>query len=325
MGGKSLQPTQQSSIWPLVRRQHGVVARSQLLALGLTRHAIQHRIDHGRLHPIWRGVYAVGRPEVTERGRCMAAVLACGPEAMLSHRSAARLWGLVRSRSAQVEIAVPGPVNRSYPGIRVHRQTGLNPSAHRHVDGIPVTDPAWTLIDLASCIGHDDLEAAVNEADRLDLIHPEDLRIAIESSPRRPGIGRLRALLERQTFALTDSVLERRFLPIARRAGLPAPLTQVEVNGFRVDFHWPDLGLIVETDGLRYHRTASRQAKDRLRDQTHSAAGLTALRFTAAQVRFEPDHVRATLAAVAARLHRLKESAAQRRLNPSTNSLGQTA
>jgi very-short-patch-repair endonuclease len=112
----------------------------------------------------------------------------------------------------------------------------------------------------------------------------------------------LRELLDRRTFVLTDSELERRFLPIARGAGLARPLTGRYLDGFKVDFYWPDLGLVVETDGLRYHRTAAEQACDRLRDQTHTARGLTALRFTHAQVRFEPDHVGEVLARVARRL-----------------------
>lgn len=232
----------------------------------------------------------------------MAAVLACGPVALLGRRSAGDLWGLRRDRSREIDVVVPDSAERNRPGIRVRRQRGLDPAAHRPVDGIPVTDPVWTLIDLASCLGSDRLEAAVNEADRLDLVDPEDLRAAIEASPRRPGVGRLRTLLDRQTFTLTDSPLERLFLPLARSAGLPHPLTQVAVNGFRVDFHWPGLGLIVETDGLRYHRTPLQQTRDRRRDQVHAAAGLTTLRFSTAQVRFERGHVRSTLAAVAARL-----------------------
>jgi very-short-patch-repair endonuclease len=120
--------------------------------------------------------------------------------------------------------------------------------------------------------------------------------------PRRPGLGRLRRTLDRHTFRLTRSELERRFLPIARRAGLPRPLTRQWVNGYEVDFLWPDLGLVVETDGLRYHRTPAQQAVDRRRDQTHTAAGLTPLRFTHYEVRYELGHVEATLAAVARRL-----------------------
>ena len=103
---------------------------------------------------------------------------------------------------------------------------------------------------------------------------------------------------------MTDTELERRFLPIARRVGLPKPQTQGWVNGFKVDFYWPELGLVVETDGLRYHRTPAAQARDRVRDQTHTAAGLTPLRFTRAQVWFEPAYVQAVLQMVARRLRR---------------------
>jgi very-short-patch-repair endonuclease len=112
----------------------------------------------------------------------------------------------------------------------------------------------------------------------------------------------LRETLDRRTYVMTDTELERRFLPIARRVGLPLPLTQVYVNGYRVDFYWPDLRLVIETDGLTYHRTPAQQAADRVRDQAHMAAGLTPLRFTRAQVRYEPGHVEAILRAVALRL-----------------------
>jgi hypothetical protein len=170
------------------------------------------------------------------------------------------------------------------------------------VDDLPITSAALTLVDLAARLDSRELEAAVHEADKLDLVAHHSLRRQIEDLPRVPGLARLRRLLDRDTFVLTDSELERRFVPIAREAGLPVPLTGEHVNGFRVDFFWPALGLVVETDGLRYHRTPAQQARDRLRDQAHAAAGLTQLRFSHAQVRYEPAHVRATLAAVAARL-----------------------
>ena len=142
----------------------------------------------------------------------------------------------------------------------------------------------------------------MNEADKLGLIDPESLRRALDRMTRRPGVAILRGLLDRRTFVLTDSELERRFLPLAERAGMGRPETGRMVNGFRVDFFWPDLGLVVETDGLTYHRTPAQQARDRLRDQAHTAAGLTALRFTHAQVRFEPGHVAEVLGRVATRL-----------------------
>jgi very-short-patch-repair endonuclease len=246
-------------------------------------------------------VYAVGRPEVSRHGRWTAAVRCGGPEALLSHSSAASLWGLL-AWDGSLDIVVPDGVTRYRPGIRVHRRLGLGPGDRREVDGIPVTDLVSTLIDVAACKPCHVLERAIREADRLDLIDPVALRASLDLAPRRPGRRAIRSLLDSETFALLDSELERRFLKLVRAAGLPAPLTQAQVNGFRVDFHWPDLGLVVETDGLRYHRTPGQQAQDRLRDQAHAVAGLTILRFTASQVRFEATRTQATLAAVISRL-----------------------
>ena len=155
-----------------------------------------------------------------------------------------------------------------------------------------------TLAELGTILSPRQLEAAVNEADKFDLVDPEGLRMALDGM-RGPGVPALRKVLDRLTFVLTDSELERHFLPIARRVGLPLPETGRWLNGFEVDFFWPDLGLVVETDGLRYHRKPAEQARDRLRDQAHMAVGLTPLRFTHTQIRFEPDHVSKTLARVA--------------------------
>ncbi|HEX5929067.1 MAG TPA: DUF559 domain-containing protein [Solirubrobacterales bacterium] len=287
-------------IWDLTRDQHGVVTRAQLLGVGFTREAIQHRIERGRLHPLWRGVYAVGRPEVTKLGRWMAAVLSCGPEALLGHGSAAALWKLTEREPSVVEIVLPDHLCRRRPGVRVRRHATQRAADRREHRGIPVTSPATTLIDLASRGGTERIERAVNAADRLGLIDPESLRAAIEATPTRPGAGRLRRLLDRPTFAPTESYLERRFLSLVDRAGLPTPRTQARVNGFRVDFHWPELDLVVETDGLRYHRTPGQQARDLKREQVHAAAGLRALRFTAAQVQDEPAYVARTLRTVIA-------------------------
>lgn len=289
-------------LWRLAERQHGAVARGQLLALGFSRRAIEHRIERGRLHPVHRGVYAVGRPELSRHGGWMAALLSCGHGAVLSHRSAAALWGIRPFTPGPIEVSVPAGVLRRRPGIAVHRRCTL---AARDVTtryGIPVTAPAQTLVDLGTRLLRPQLEAAVNEADKLDLIGPDSLRSDLARFKGQPGVAALRETLDRHTFVLTDSELERRFLPIVRRAGLPLPVTGEPVNGFKVDFFWPGLRLVVETDGLRYHRTPAEQARDRLRDQTHAAAGLEPLRFTHAQVRFEPGHVQATLTAVARRL-----------------------
>jgi very-short-patch-repair endonuclease len=289
----------QSSVWALAHEQHGVVTRAQLIELGYGHEAIRHRLRRGRLHPVRRGVYAVGRPELSRLGWWMAAVLSCGPEALLSHGSAAGLWGIRPVDGRLPEVSVPSGVGRRGAGVVVHRRSGLSGDDVASRRGIPVTSPVCTVVDLTLRLLPKQLEAMVNEADKLDLVDPEALRQALNTRAGRPGVGVLRAFLDRQTFTLTDSELERLFLPIVRRAGLPPPLTRRRVNGFRVDFNWPALGLVVETDGLRYHRTPAQQARDRLRDQTHLAAGLKPLRFTHAQVKFEPAYVEATLAAVA--------------------------
>jgi hypothetical protein len=201
-----------------------------------------------------------------------------------------------------IAVSVPAHVVRRRPGIVVHRRRDLRGGDRRSKYRIRVTAPALTLVDVALSLTDSQLEAAINEADRLDVIDPESLRAELESMPRRPGLGRLRSVLDRRTFVLTRSELERLFLPITREVGLPTPQTQVLLNGFDVDFFWPDLGLVVETDGLRYHRTPAQQARDRVRDQNHTAAGLTPLRFTHAQVAFDAGHVRNVLEAVARRL-----------------------
>jgi len=267
--------------------------------LGFSPGEIRNGLGTARLHPLWRGVYAVGRPEVSREGRWMAAVLSCGPDALLSHASAASLWGLVPAARG-IDVVVPEGVFRRRSGIRLHRRSDLGSGHRRRVAGIPVTDPISTLIDFSACAPEWKVERAINAADRLELVDPETLRTAIESVARRPGLPRLRRLLGGQ--ALTDTGLERRFLALARSAGLPEPETQAWVNGYRVDFFWPHIALVVEADGWCYHRTPAQQTTDRRRDQAHTVAGLTTLRFSEAQIRHRPDEVRRTLAAVAKRL-----------------------
>lgn len=293
---------QASRIWALVARQHGVVARWQLLELGVSSRAIEHRLATGRLYSIHRGVYAVGRRELTREGWWMAAVLSCGPGAALSHGSAAALWGFGAERAGEVEISVPAPRAPRRPGVRVHRRTRLIEEDLAIRDHIPLTSPTRTLLDLTPRLGRNRLETAINELDTLDLLTPEALRAELGHYAGEPGVALLRAVLDRHTFTLTDSELERLLRPIVRRAGLPLPETGRRLNGFRVDFVWPGLGLVVETDGLRYHRTPAKQARDRIRDQAHTVAGLVPLRFTHAQIKHDPSHVLATLAAVASRI-----------------------
>jgi very-short-patch-repair endonuclease len=212
----------------------------------------------------------------------------------LSHRSGAELWGIHRSDDGPIDVAVGTDFRHRRAGIRSHRRKYLR---RRYRHRIPVGDPISILIDLATCLPDEELEDAVNEADRRGLVATERLRRALEAGPfaGRRGSGRLRRLLDSQTFSRAQNALERRFLAIVRATGLPAPDTQRRLGRFRVDFFWPDLGFVVETDSLRHHRTAAEQATDIGRDQAHARTGLRTLRFTHSQVFNRPDYVRAVL------------------------------
>jgi len=232
----------------------------------------------------------------------MAAVLACGEGAALSHSSAAALWRIGSEQRGVVEISLPSSSRRRRPGIRIYRRPSLTERDLTREHGIPVTGPIQTLIDMSLRLDRPGVERMINEADKYNLTNPPRLREALDARAGEPGVAPLCRLLDRRTFRLTKEELERRFLPLARKADLPVPLTGQFVNEFEVDFYWPDLGLVVETDGLRYHRTPAEQARDRLRDQAHTAAGLTQLRFTHEQVRYEPEYVTRILAQTARRL-----------------------
>jgi very-short-patch-repair endonuclease len=277
------------------------VARRQLLDLGFKEEAIEHRIATGRLHPVFRGIYAVGWPGLTSKRRWMAAVLACGDGAALSHGSAAALWNIGAESDGGIDVSAPRRPAPRRAGIRARSRPSLPEAEIVRHHGIPVTDVARTLLDIAAEREPRALERMVNEADKRRLIDPETLRGKIERFVGEPGVRSLRTLLDQSTFRLSDSDLEVRFRSIAVSAGLSLPLTKAWVNGFEVDFFWPDLGLVVETDGLHYHRTSSAQARDRLRDQTHTAAGLTCLRFTYQQVTHERGYVQRVLTQTARR------------------------
>ncbi len=171
-------------------------------------------------------------------------------------------------------------------------------------EGIPVTSPARTLVDRATEISELELERAVNDADKRDLIDPDSLREKLDRFAGEPGVRPLRLLLDRLGFRLSDSDLEVYFRRIVVRAKLTMPLSKMRVNGFEVDFFWPGLGLVVETDGLRYHRTPSAQTRDARRDRAHVMAGMTPLRFTHFEVRYEPRRVQASLSKTIAMLER---------------------
>jgi very-short-patch-repair endonuclease len=280
---------------------NGIVTRPHLLGSGWSPEAVKHAVRSGRLFPKWPGVYAVGTPHVTKLGIWTAAVLSCGPEAALSDADAAALWGFGSAPSGRIAVTVPRNIHPRGKGIKVHRRSWFEVIT-RH--GIAVTTPACTIIHMAPRLSRDRIEAMIGEADLLGLVTPAALRAAAAERPHRRGARRIIGILDRRTFRLTRSKLERLFIPIAVRAGYPVPLTRQRVNGYEVDFFWPDLRLVVETDGLTYHRTAAQQAKDRVRDQTHTAAGLVALRFTHEQIVYEEAHVERILAATRPRLPR---------------------
>jgi very-short-patch-repair endonuclease len=276
-----------------------VVSHAELQALGFSADAIKHRIATKRLHPQARGVYSVGSPELTREGRWMVAIKACGEGAALSHLSAAVLWGFWKREPSRIHVSVPATANPRRRGVRTHRRDAFEVTRKSR---IPVTTPECTLIDLAATEPRDDLEAMVNQADILGLTNPDKLRLAAGVTRSRRGAPRLALILDVATFRFTRSRLERTFIPIAIRAGLPRPLTRQIVNGEEVDFYWPELKLVVETDGLTYHRTPQQQARDLKRDQKHKLSGLLPLRFSHGQIRYEPGYVEQILREVARQL-----------------------
>lgn len=280
-------------MWRIARRDHDVISTGELLALGFDHDAIGHRVRSGRLHRQARGVYSVGSPNITLLGRLMVAIKRCGPGAALSHLTAAVLWGVWRRWPRVVHLTVPPTRNPRPDGVRVHRRNlgGEALTTHR---GIPVTTVLQTLIDCAPHLERRHVERMINQADARDLL-PADALHADLRSRTETGALTLRAILDADAFVLTESELERLFVPIALRAGLGRPLTQQTLHGYRVDFYWPDLGLVVEVDGLRYHRTAAQQRHDIERTQTLEAAGLTCRRFTFWQVARDARTVEARL------------------------------
>jgi hypothetical protein len=193
-------PDRARRAWSLAKGQHWAIAGFQLLELGYTRRAIRHRVDIGRLHLVFRGVYAVGRRELTRKGTWMGAILACRFQMALSHETAGALWGICGERGSAIHVAGTRGRDHRVPGVTSH-------------ENIPVTTPVRTLIDLGTRLPSHSLEAAINEADKLDLIDPNDLRAALDERRGQRGVGAVREILERGEFVLTDSALEGRFLP----------------------------------------------------------------------------------------------------------------
>ena len=284
MDALGAKPPPDLAISALAGRQHGVVTRAQLAALGAGRCAIERRVASGRLHRVHKGVYAVGHTALPRNGTLIAAVLACGEGALLSHRSAAELWR-IGPRAAYIDVTVPG--RRRPPGIVVH-ECALRDGDRTALHGIPVTTPARTIIDLADVLTRRGLERRIDEAEylRLDLT-------GLEPLPGRRGAGTLARLLAEHSAGSTRtrSDLEEIFLHLCETHHLTQPRTNERVGGHEVDFVWPGPRLIVEVDGAAAHRTRKGFEEDRARDAELTAAGYRVMRFTHRRLRREPEAV----------------------------------
>jgi predicted transcriptional regulator of viral defense system len=286
----------------LAERQHGVVSLSQLASLGLSRSGVQSRICRGRLHRVHRGVYSVGHPLLTVEGRYMAAVLACGPGAVVSHRSAADLLDLRRTDRATVDVTTPGQRGRKRQGIDAHRSVSITAADTTRVRGIPCTTVARTLLDLTDVVDDRAVERAIERAEQLRRFDLRALERTLARAEGRAGTSRLRDLIRSglRKPTLTRNELEERFLHLCRGAGLPEPEVNAwiplsEGGGAEADFFWREQRLAIETDGNETHGTRQAFERDRLRDQQLAVAGFRVVRFTWRQVEDEPDRVAATV------------------------------
>ena len=300
----------EAAISTLAERQHGVVSLCQLLFVGMSRAAVAKRAKDGRLHRVHRGVYAVRHPRLSARGRWIAATLAYGPDALLSHRSAAALWGIHASDRVRTDITVPSRSVRARAGIEAHTSLTLTGQDMATVDLIPCTSVARTLIDFGDVMDRRAVERAVDQAEVLRLFDLRAVEDALARAGRRRGAGTLRAVLGHyRTPTLTSEAFEERFLRFCRAAALPEPEVNAWISlergvAYQADFLWRNEALVVETDGYRFHSGRRAFERDRLRDQRLTLAGFTVIRLTWRQLAQEPDRVLATVKDLLARLAR---------------------
>ena len=281
----------------LASQQLSVATVVQLQVAGLGRGAIEHRVERGLLHRRHRGVYLVGSPVPPPGAIELAAVLACGEGAVVSHRSAAGLWGLLPPHGEPVDVTVVRGHRRAREGIRVFTVGRIDRRDIDRSHGIPVTAPARTLIDIAADATDGEFEQAVSEARALRLLRDGDLEAALARAGHRRGTAKVRAFLrsERES-GFTRSEAERRMRRLAREAGLPQPVCNERLLGYSVDFLWTEYGVVVEVDGYQFHGHRSAFERDRRRDQALIAAGYTVVRITWRQLRHEPLWVAAVVA-----------------------------
>ena len=261
--------------------------------------AIDYRVEIGRLHPIHPGVYAVGHPRVSYRGELNAAILACGPLAVLSHRTAASEWDLIRSSSRRIHLTVPQS-RKSVPGLTLHRVRELPGDQRRERDGLPLTSVERTLIDIAATATPRELERALEQAVRLQIFDFRRLRDLLHSARTKRGTATLRAIFaaHHPESARTKQELERLFFQVCRDAGFPLPVANASVAGYEVDAYWPDHDLVAELDGFESHG-GSRLAfeDDHVKTAALQLAGLTVVRVTWRMLDPDPSTVVALLQA----------------------------
>lgn len=282
----------------LARAQNGLITCSQLLQAGLTRAAIRARTDRGAFVRVDRGVYAVADPYVLPLTRETSALLSLGPGAVLSHRTAAALWGLVSATTQQLDVTLIGRKARPRAGVRLHRVAGMHAADVRRHRNLRLTSPARTLIDFAAQASSSELESAFGEARAKRLINDGSLNATLDRAPvSHPGAAIIRRRLRDDAGSTyTRSGAERRVRGLMKAGELPQPLVNVSLNGFTVDFLWADARLILEVDGHDTHGDRLAFERDRRRDQVHVAAGYTVIRVTWSQLRDEPLAVLARIA-----------------------------
>jgi len=284
----------------LASRQHGVVAYWQLIRLGFSRREIARMAEKDQLHRLHRGVYAVGHPNVSLEGRYMAATLACGEGAVLSHWSAAGHWELLGVRQgAEIHVSAPGH-RRPTAAIKAHWVPGLDGRDCTLRDRIPVTTVARTLLDLGAIATPKQLQRATNQAERKGLLAESAVRELIERNRGRKGIKEFVAVTAAVNASThrTRSDLEVAFLNFCRGYRLPTPVNNGKVGGFEVDMHWPGTKLIVELDDYEYHRTPTSFEKDRRMDAELKLKGYTVLRVTGTWIDTDPHGLAKTLRAL---------------------------
>jgi very-short-patch-repair endonuclease len=284
----------------LAESQHGVVARSQLTALGLRDDAIDYRLTVGRLWIVMPRIYAVGHRRLPPLGKLMAAVLSSGSGAVLSYQSAAALWGIRDMGGGLIHVTVPSK-SRSTKFVRRHHVVLPDDEVTVH-EGIPVTTVPRTVLDLAARSSADDVEVAIRQVEFLRLYDQLSLLELFTRYPGRRGTARVRialARIEALPSGRVRSPLETKFLPFLRRHRLPRPRLNawITVDGkrFQVDCHGADIGEIVELDSWQAHGTRSGFRDDRARDRTLRAAGYGVTRISWSQLDDEPEAIASDL------------------------------